>query len=527
MRHARRTDMASWLGIVLGVLATVWILPQAAADVRMPAIFSDHVVLQRNQADPVWGWADAGEDVTVVLGDEKKTTKADAQGRWRVTLDPMPAGGPHQIVVEGKNRIAVQDVLFGEVWLCSGQSNMQFALNSGKDADLEKMTAKYPNIRLITVPRVGTQEPREDFKGQWQLCSPETVGGFSAVGYLFGRQLYQTLDVPIGLINNSWGGSSCEAWIRRDLLEKDPIYQPLLERWAQTEKTFDPEKAQANYQKQLDAWKEKAKIARQAGKPVPRRPRAPGNPLVGQHRPANLYNGVLKPLIGYGIRGAIWYQGESNASRAYQYRKMFPLMITSWRDEWKQGDFPFFWVQLADFRNEVAEPQESDWAELREAQTMALSLPNTGQAVIIDIGQADNIHPKNKQDVGKRLARWALGTVYGIDLVYRSPEYKSMERKGNKIEITFQYVDQGLQTFDVKEVRGFTIAGADKKFVNAQARIVGKDKVEVWSDAVPDPVAVRYAWADNPVCNLYNRTLLPVTPLRTDDWPGVTVDVLK
>ena len=272
MKRTCRTGIASWLGIVFGLLLTVSILPQAMADVRLPAIFSDHIVLQRDQADRVWGWADAGEQVTVVLGEQKKTAQADAQGRWSVTLDAMPAGGPHQIVIEGKNRIEIQDVLFGEVWLCSGQSNMQFAVNSGKDADLEKMTANYPKIRLITVPQVGTQKPQEDFKGQWQLCSPDTVGDFSAVGYFFGRQLYQSLHVPIGLIDNSWGGSSCEAWIRRDLLAKDPIYQPLLDRWAETEKTYDPEKTQANYQKRLEAWKVKAKEARQAGKPAPQRP---------------------------------------------------------------------------------------------------------------------------------------------------------------------------------------------------------------------------------------------------------------
>lgn len=524
MKRTCRTGIASWLGIIFALLLTASILPQTMADVRLPAIFSDHIVLQRDQADRVWGWADAGEQVKVILGEQKKTAQADAHGRWSVKLDAMPAGGPHQIVIEGKNRIEIQDVLFGEVWLCSGQSNMQFALNSGKDADLEKMTANYPKIRLITVPRVGTQEPQEDFKGQWQLCSPDTVGGFSAVGYLFGRQLYESVHVPIGLINNSWGGSSCEAWIRRDLLAQDPIYQPMLDRWAETEKTYDPEKDQADYQERLEAWKVKASAARQAGKPAPRRPRAPSNPLVGQHRPANLYNGVLKPLIGYGIRGVIWYQGESNASRAYQYRKMFPLMISSWRDEWHQGDFPFFWVQLADFKAETTVPQESDWAELREAQTMTLSLPKTGQAVIIDIGDASDIHPKDKQDVGKRLSRWALGTVYGVDLVYRSPEYQSMERDGNHIVITFQHVDQGLRTVDANTIQGFTIAGADKQFVNANAKIVGKNKVEVWSDEVSEPVAVRYAWADNPICNLYNQTLLPVTPFRTDDWPGKTIN---
>jgi len=261
---------------------------------------------------------------------------------------------------------------------------------------------------------------------------------------------------------------------------------------------------------------------------VPNQPRAPRNPLTGQHRPGNLYAGVLKPTIGYGIRGAIWYQGESNSGRAYQYRHLFSKMIQHWRDEWKQGDFPFYWVQLADFRNEVDQPQDSAWAELREAQTMTMDkLKNTGEAVIIRLGEGRDIHPRNKQDVGKRLARWALAKDYGIEIPYQSPRYKSMEKKGNKIVVTFDHVGSTLYTFDVNEPIGFTIAGADKKFVNAKARLIGKDKVEVWSDEVKDPASVRYAWADNPICNLQTREGLFVTPFRTDDWDGVTKNVTK
>ena len=247
--------------------------------------------------------------------------------------------------------------------------------------------------------------------------------------------------------------------------------------------------------------------------------------MYGNHRPANIYNGVLKPTIGYGIRGAIWYQGESNAGRAYQYRDLFPLMISSWRKEWGIGDFPFYWVQLADFMAEKSEPADSAWAELREAQTMTMSkLPNTGEAVIIDIGEGKDIHPRNKQDVGKRLARWALARDYGVSVPYHSPQYKSMERKDGKIVITLDYVPSGLRPFDVNELRGFTIAGDDKKFVNANAKIVGPNLIEVWSDAVKEPVAVRYAWADNPVCNVYSAEGLPLTPFRTDDWAGVTAE---
>lgn len=489
----------------------------ASADVKLPKVFGSNMVLQRDAPIPIWGWAEPGEDVTVSIGDVAKTTTTSADGGWKVALPAMQAGGPHTVSIKGSNEIELASVLVGEVWVCSGQSNMQWSVDSADDADLEKLTANFPQIRLITVPQVGTQEPQYDFGGDgWQVCSPETVGQFSAVGYFFGRQLHQSINVPIGLIDNAWGGSACEAWVRRDLLEEsEEQYGPLLARWDELAKNFD-------YDAELAKWKERTKQAREAGKPVPRAPR---NQLAGQHRPANLYNGVLKPIIGYGIRGAIWYQGESNAGRAYQYRHMFPLMIRQWRDEWDQGDFPFYFVQLADFRDEVAEPQESDWAELREAQTMTLSaLPNTGQAVIVDLGESHDIHPKDKQNVAKRLARWALARDYGVEIPYRSPEFKSHEVQAGKIMITMDHVGGGLDTFDVRTPGGFAIAGADKQFVWAQAKVSGRNTIEVWSPDVKEPVAVRYGWANNPVCNLQSREGLPATPFRTDDWPGVTAE---
>lgn len=517
-------------GIVFSVLCIMFCFVLSAtselsADVSMSSLFGDHMVLQQKQPVVVWGKADPGEKVAVSVAGLSGTAAAGADGRWRVKMGTLKAGGPHTMTIKGKNTIVIKDVLVGEVWLCSGQSNMQWPVAASIDPDLETLTARYPKIRLISVPRVGTQEPQDDFSGQWELCTPDTARNFSGVGFFFGRLLHQALDVPVGLIDNAWGGSSAEAWVRRDLLEKDKRFEALMARWKQTEATYDWEKVKADYQKKLAVWQAAAKKARAEGKPQPRRPRAPRNPLTNQHRPANLYCGVLNPLIGYGIKGAIWYQGESNAGRAYQYRDLFPLMIQNWRDDWKQGDFPFYWVQLADFRDEKPVPAESDWAELREAQTMTMSkLPNTGEAVIIDLGEAHDIHPKDKLNAARRLARWALVKDYGMDLVYRSPIYKSMTVKGGKIEVTFDHVGGGLDTFDVREPKGFAIAGADKKFVWAKARIVGKDKVEVWSDAVAKPVAVRYAWADNPVCNLQNKTHLPVTPFRTDDWPGVTID---
>ena len=468
------------------------------ADVSMPSIFGSHMVLQQKQANRVWGWADQGEAVTVKIGDQTKTAQPNADGRWQVTLDALPAGGPHTMTVAGKNSKTFEDVLVGEVWICSGQSNMQWSVAQANDADLEAMSAKYPNVRFISVPQVGTQEPQRDFKGSWAACTPDTVKQFSAVGYFFGRTLHQNLDVPIGLIDDAWGGSACEAWINRDKLKANPRFNDLIKHWEGVEADL-------------------------ANNPQAKNRRL----LTGNQRPSNIYNGVLKPTIGYGIKGAIWYQGESNAGRAYQYRELFPFMIQTWRDEWKQGDFPFYWVQLADFRAEKGEPADSEWAELREAQTMTMELPNTGEAVILNLGEATDIHPKNKQDVAKRLARWALAKDYGYtDLVHRSPLYQSMEKSDGSVTLTFQHVGGGLDTFDVREPIGFTIAGADKAFRSAKAQIVGKGRgrtqIKVWSDQVSDPVAVRYAWADNPVCNVQNQEGLPLTPFRTDDWKGIT-----
>lgn len=514
------------LAAVLTLTLAVSVSSTARGDVKLPAIFTSHLVLQRDHANPVWGWASPGEEVTVSIGDQKHKTKADDKGKWSVKLDPLKTNAtPQQMTVQGKNKLTLDDILVGEVWICSGQSNMQWSVNQANDPDLETKTANLPLLRLITVPNVGTQEPQDDFKGEWMVCSPQTVGDFSAVGYFFGRQLQQTLNIPIGLIDNAWGGSACEAWVRRELLEKDPKYAPLIERWVKTEKEYDPAKAKEQYEKDMAKYKETAAAAKDAGKPAPLPPRQPGNPLTGNARPANIYNGALKPTIGYGIRGAIWYQGETNAGRAYQYRDLFPLMIQSWRDEWAQGDFPFYWVQLADFQAEKPEPADSSWAELREAQTMTMSkLKNTGEAVIIDIGEGKDIHPRNKQDVAKRLARWALAKDYGIDVPCNSPTYNSMAVSDGKAIITFKNVGTGLRAFDVADPVGFAVAGNDKKFVWAKAKLVGPDRVEVWADDIKDPVSVRYGWADNPKVNLYSKEGLPATPFRTDDWPGVTAE---
>ncbi len=501
--------------LLLFLFLTASIPSVLEAGLKLPAIIGHHMVLQRDLANPIWGWADPGADVTVAIAGQTHTAKADENGKWRVTLGPM-AGSNHalRMAISSKGEeIALGNIVVGEVWICSGQSNMQWSVGQSDDPDLEAGSANFPNIRLISVPQVGTQEKQDDFKGQWDVCTPETVSQFSGVGYFFGRQLHQALGVPIGLIDNAWGGSAAEAWVSREVMEADPRFAAVMAQWKQTEATYDHEKAMAD-------WKARAEEAKAAGRPAPR---APSDPLRGNHRPGNIWAGVLHPTIGYGIRGAIWYQGESNAGRAYQYDDLFSLMISEWRKAWGIGDFPFYWVQLADFKAEQPNPGESDWAELREAQTNTLALPNTGQAVIYDIGEGRDIHPRDKQNVAKRLARIALARDYGQSVEYLSPSYQSMEAKDGKVVLTFDNPGAGgLYAFDTEEVKGFAVAGEDKTWHWATGKVVAPDKVEIASAAVANPVAVRYAWSDNPVANLRSRLGLPVIPFRTDDWPQIT-----
>ena len=498
-----RKEMLSCLIIALIYSA----MPGAWADVSLPNIFGDHMVLQRGQENKVWGRAEPREEILVTIAGQEHEVIADSDGQWSLQLESMQAGGPHELVVSGYNEVVIRDVLVGEVWLCSGQSNMEWRVKNTNDPDLVVAAANYPRIRMINYPNVGSQEPIWTHKNsKWMVCSPKTVGEFSAVGFFFGRQLRHTIDVPIGLVNDAWGGSAVEAWIDRDKLEADGDFEGLLQRWQQEEQQYGA----LNAEETTDP-KQKKRLQKLKGR------------MSGNQRPGNIYNGVLKSHLGYGIRGAIWYQGESNAGRAYQYRELFPKMISTWREEWGQGDFPIYWVQLADFRQEKPQPAESDWAELREAQTMTLDkLPNTGQAVIIDVGEGKDIHPRNKITVGQRLARWALANEYGIDVAYRSPRYKSMEVNGGSIVVSFNNVQGGWRPFDVNKPVGFAIAGEDKNFVWADAKIIDGSRIEVSSSKVPEPVAVRYAWADNPRCNMYTSLGLPLTPFRTDEWPGVT-----
>ena len=493
------------------------------AAVKLPAVIGDNMVLQRGRPLPIWGWADKGEEVTVTIVGQTLITKASKDGHWKVVLKKLDVGRPLEMRVHGSSGtdITLRNILVGDVWLCSGQSNMEMRVSECNNAETEIKAADYPEIRLLSVPARGTQEPQCDFKGQWVQCNPETVERFSGVAYFFGRRLQKEINIPVGLIHCSWGASSCEAWIKRSVLESHPQYKNMLKRWDKRMSSFNLsniDRAERQYIK----WSEETTAAKAAGK-VP--PLAPENMweylFLPRRRPSNCYNGMLLPLVPYAIRGVIWYQGETNADRAYQYQQLFPLMIGHWREEWAQGDFPFYFVQLANYMPVKKQPGESAWAELREAQTMTLRVPNTGMAVGIDIGDAKDIHPKNKQDVGQRLALWALAKTYGKEIVYSGPLYRSMEVIGNKIVLHFDHCAGGLVAKGGGPLVGFAIADADKNFVWAEAEIVG-DKVVVSSPKVSEPLAVRYAWADNPICNLYNREGLPASPFRTDMWKGVT-----
>jgi len=507
------------------------------AELKLPAIIGDQMVLQQKQANPIWGWDTPGTNVSVSFADQTKSAEAGTNGKWTVKLDPLPANAePQTMTVKGTSTKEVRDILIGEVWMCSGQSNMQFSLTvnwfgNGEigdwNGDLEALGADIPDLRLISVSAAGTQELQDDFKGAWKSCTPETCKGFSAVGFFFGRYLHRILGVPVGLINNAWAGSAAEAWIRRDTLKKDPRFDRLMEDTRQHEAQIQAEVAKPDYAVQLAEWKAKVEALKQAGlKPGQKYPPQPGAPdqwLKGPGRPGNIFASVLNPTLGYGMKGVIWYQGESNAERAWEYRQLFPFLIEQWRKEWQQGDFPFYWVQLANYLPKKPQPGDSAWAELRESQTQTEKLPNTGQAVIIDLGEGNHIHPNNKHDVAARLVRLALAKDYGVKVPCHSPEYESVLITGSKATITLEMFGSTLRRCDVDEAIGFAVCGEDKVWHWAKGTVLhGGDKVVVQSDQVSKPIAVRYAWADNPVCNLYSKEGLAVTPFRTDDFEMIT-----
>jgi len=512
-------------------------LPAAHADVRLPAVFSDNMVLQRDVPLTIWGWADPGEKVTVALLPQiapqqmvpgttlpaptppLKSGEAVAgdDGRWSVRL-PATATGlvtPLALKVQGRSSIVLKDVLIGDVWLCSGQSNMYWPVKDSADAEKEIAAANFPQIRHFAVAKNVLDRPGDDVHAEWKVCSPATARSFSAVAYYFARRLHQELGVPIGLVHSSWSGSPIHPWLSPEALASDEELRKFAA-GLETQVRPDYEKLRKEFEPKWAEWAKAAQDARAASQPVPPRPEISFREPGGRY-PSGTFHGMIAPLTRYPIKGVIWYQGESDAGRAPLYAKLFPAMIRDWRRQWAQPDMPFFFVQLAAFMDRKDEPSESNWARLREAQTRTLALPRTGMACTIDIGDAKNIHPPNKQDVGLRLALNALRVAYGRDLVASGPMLKGVKLDGNKAALTFSDLGGGLVVKDGNKLKGFAVAGADKKFVWADAKIEG-ETVVVTSDAVKEIAAVRYAWADNPDCNLFNKAGLPAVPFRTDDW---------
>jgi len=506
--------------ILFGLIAVLTFALGARANVSLPDVISEGMVLQQGQAIPIWGKADPGEVVTVHFAGQSKKTIAAMDGTWRVKLDPMRANAtPATMIISGKNTIELKNILIGEVWLVSGQSNMERLLSETANGEAAIAAANHPLIRLFNVSRQVAFKRAPPPLATWQPCSPQTIKQFSAAGYYFGLELERELRVPIGLINSSYGGSQAEAWTPVEYLLASEDLRPTVER----KKIWDEERprVRADYDEALKKWRadsDKAKAAGARPSPSPAVPDA-----LREYRIASsIYDGMIAPIIPFFIRGAIWYQGESNEARAQQYGVLLPTMIRAWRERWGEGNFPFGIVQLPNYRDPKPEPSDEAWSHLREAQRRtALHTPNTGLIVTIDIGEAHDIHPKNKLDVGKRMALWALVDVYGRRMTKSGPIFRNAKIAASKIILTFDEVGQGLRIRDGDELDEFAIAGADHKWRWASAKIVAKDRIEVWSDVVSQPLAVRYAFNNNPKHpNLTNETRLPAAPFRTDDWPG-------
>ncbi len=493
-------------GILLACLAA----PCALAAVRLPNLLADHMVVQRGLPVAVWGWADAGERVTVSFRGESHSATADGLGRWSVALPPGEAGGPFELSVAGANRIVLRDLLVGDVWVAAGQSNMEWPVRWSSNAAAEMAAARYPKIRLVRAMHRVSDYPLSDFVGQlWRECSPASVEHFSAVAYHFGRELHQKFGVPIGLIQTAWGGTPAEAWTSLRALGADASLMPVFAEWAKL--TGQHEANLLRFPALRRDWEEAAARARREGREPPPEPelrRRPG----GQWTPAGLFNAMVAPLTRFPIRGVIWYQGEANTApeRAPLYGRLFTALIRDWRRAWAQGDFPFLFVQLANYR---AAP-DSMWPEVREAQRQALGLANTAMAVTIDIGNPGDIHPGNKREVGRRLSLAARALAYGETLVYSGPLARHVTREEGALRVWFEHAGAGLAAVG-GEPRGFEVAGEDGRFSPARATIEGSS-VLVSSPAVPRPERLRYGWSDNPTCTLFNLEGLPASPFR---WP--------
>jgi len=500
--------------LTLGALAS-------AAELRLPAVFSDHMVLQRDKAVVVWGWADAAEEVTIEFAGQKKAAKADASGQWSLRLDPLTASAEsRRLTATGKDgrKAEVSDVLVGDVWLGSGQSNMAMTVNRAKDFEQEKTASTFPLIRHFKEESAGAATAQTQSKGKWLACTPDNVGAFSATLYFFGREIHREVGVPVGLINTSVGGTPIESWIAPEVQKTKPELSAALKAQSAALPKIDPEKAKADYAVELKKFKAAKAKAVAEGTKAPRPPRNAAEVSERKGSYGQLFNGKVAPLVPYTLKGMLWYQGEANSSdtRAPLYVHQLSALVTDWRARWGE-ELPFAWVQLPNF----SRPGEG-WPLMRESMLKTLSLPKTGMAVTIDIGEAKDIHPKNKQEVGRRLSLWALGNVYGRKVAAASgPLPAGHEIKGAEVVVTLTHAE-GLKTRDGAPVKGFQLAGTDKQWKPAAARIDGA-KLVVTSAEVVAPVALRYAWLDFPETNLVNSADLPASPFRTDDWAPAPV----
>jgi sialate O-acetylesterase len=475
-----------------------------AQNIQAASIFGDNMVLQQGINVPIWGTSMPNLDITLSFAGNNLKTKADENGKWMTKLPKMKAGGPLKMIINGgADSLIFKFVMVGEVWLASGQSNMQMKLSEVNQAQKEINEAKFNKIRFFNVVFNISNKPLAQVKGSWKLCNPENARQFSAAAYYFARDLHLDQNVPVGIISASWGSTPVEAWTSSESLINHPDFKDSVKRY---------QKLEENWEMLYSDFLKNNELAKKSNNTI----KAPVLP-VQKNFPTALYNSMIAPIVPYGIKGVIWYQGENNAVRAVQYRTLFPLLIKDWRNKWSNDKLPFLFVQLANFKARNAEPVFVDnWAMLREAQSMALKLPNTGMAVTIDIGDEKNIHPENKVDVGKRLYLIANNMVYNKPVVFMGPTYESMVVKNKNVELSFKNVGKGLSSNE-KLLTAFEVAGADKKFYWADAEIVG-DKIILSSKEVAKPVAVRYAWSSNPAASLYNKEGLPAPPFRTDDW---------
>jgi sialate O-acetylesterase len=489
--------------------------------VTLAPVFTDHAVLQQGIPVPVWGKASPGEAISVTFGAQTHSTKASPDGQWRINLAPLSASAtPEKLVVAGRNTLVLTDIVVGEVWLCSGQSNMAFFVKWAANAKAEIAAAQHPLIRHFGVAKASSLQPRDTLDGQWQVCSPATVGDFSATAYYFAREVHQRLGIPVGIVNSSYGGTPIEAWMSETALKSDPALSVVFERISTI--TAEWPATLATYRADTEAWKQAEAAAKASGKPFatpkPRQPVGPGHPYM----PMLVYNAMLRPLIPYALRGAIWYQGEANVARAGEYRALFSALITNWRREWAQGDFPFYFAQLANYQSDDRDPQGLAWPALREAQAQILSVPGTGMAVTIDIGDPADIHPRNKQEAGRRLALLALARTYRQkDVIDFGPRFARADiNAGPAVRVFFEKSPAPLANANPAapaDILGFELAGADRVFHPAEARLDG-DSVVVKSALVSRPVAVRYAWRNAPPATLRNTAGLPAPPFRSDNW---------